>query len=385
MPEETNPRVLVLYPPKLGYYVDREFLALLPGFATTYAFDSPTIAHQFRVAPHNTVYPRYYPVVPGLPVSASANFVIRDLTTLIDDLRPSMVMTYECFSALSAQVARSPRRLTFRHVVMCYETVVPSKSLWGWFPITRLYARDTCLTADLFIAHSVLASRALSAMGVPRPRILVRPPGVYPDNHGSVNSHDSLIGNVTGVVYIGSLTRNKGILTFANAAVKLAKIGHLKSQLRFSVVGAGPLGSEVQRRTAILGPGFRMHGRVSEQIKQAILAEASILVCPSEDITLGPLVRWEEQTATAAMEAMITGTPVIGSNSGALPEIIGQGGWIFSQGSADALAKLIAEVADSPSELARAAKNALIAGTTRYDIYGCARDIAAKLRALEET
>ncbi|MBU0662295.1 glycosyltransferase, partial [Candidatus Micrarchaeota archaeon] len=53
---------------------------------------------------------------------------------------------------------------------------------------------------------------------------------------------------------------------------------------------------------------------------------------------------WKEQFGRVLVEAMACGTPVIGSNSGSIPEIIGDAGMVFREGRAKELAKKIAEI-----------------------------------------
>ena len=51
---------------------------------------------------------------------------------------------------------------------------------------------------------------------------------------------------------------------------------------------------------------------------------------------------WKEQFGRALVEAMASGVPVIGSNSGAIPDVIGEAGLIFPEGDAQALAHHLA-------------------------------------------
>jgi glycosyltransferase involved in cell wall biosynthesis len=370
--------VLVLYPPGIGYYVDREFLTQMPGFAATYAFADHRIPGQFRNPPARCVFPKYRAIVPGLPGSPLGNRRIEGLDELIGSERPSIIVTYECFSSLSDQVARSPRRGTFRHVVVSYETLPPSKTLWGWFPMTRRFALRTTRTADLVIAHSARAAHGVRSAGVPDDRVLVRAPGVYPALNRSTAADPSVGTGDRRALYVGSLTRNKGVLTVAGAATSNPAL-----PFQFSIVGEGPLRRRLERVTAGLGPRFQILGRVTEEAKQERLAEAAVLIYPSEDIRFGPLTRWEEQTATAAMEAMSAGVPVVASDSGALPEIVGGAGSIFPQGSSTALRQRLAELVNTPGRWAAARAHAIALGATKYDIHACARDVAARLQGLD--
>ena len=59
---------------------------------------------------------------------------------------------------------------------------------------------------------------------------------------------------------------------------------------------------------------------------------------------------WQEQFGHVLIEAMSCGVPCIGSDSGAIPEVIGDDSMIFSAGDATALAVLIGSAAQSPPQ-----------------------------------
>jgi glycosyltransferase involved in cell wall biosynthesis len=72
----------------------------------------------------------------------------------------------------------------------------------------------------------------------------------------------------------------------------------------------------------------RFLGYVEDDVLPGIYANATILVLPSFDEGFG----------LSALEAMACGTPVIASNGGALPELIGDAGLIFDLSRPDTLA-----------------------------------------------
>lgn len=75
-------------------------------------------------------------------------------------------------------------------------------------------------------------------------------------------------------------------------------------------------------------------GQIPSTDMPAQYAEIDTLVLPS-------LTRpnWKEQFGRVLVEAMACALPVIGSNSGAIPGVIGNGGLVFPEGDVAALAK----------------------------------------------
>ena len=58
--------------------------------------------------------------------------------------------------------------------------------------------------------------------------------------------------------------------------------------------------------------------------------------------------------------------PVIGSDSGAIPDVIGPGGWIVPEQDPSALAACLDRLADNPSELAAVAEAAYCHASSRF-------------------
>jgi glycosyltransferase involved in cell wall biosynthesis len=59
--------------------------------------------------------------------------------------------------------------------------------------------------------------------------------------------------------------------------------------------------------------------------------------------------RWKEQFGRVIIEANASGVPIVGSDSGAIPALIGVGGLVFPEGDAAALATHLQTLLDDPS------------------------------------
>ncbi len=84
------------------------------------------------------------------------------------------------------------------------------------------------------------------------------------------------------------------------------------------------------------------------------------------------LPNWKEQFGPrATVEAMASGVPVIGSNSGAIPDVIADAGLIVPEGDVDALAAALRRLRDEAGlreELARRGRDRVLAHYTHQQI-----------------
>ena len=130
--------------------------------------------------------------------------------------------------------------------------------------------------------------------------------------------------------YIGRLIEEKGVHHLIQA------VSQLDGDWRLRIVGSGPLAEDLQALTAELGIAHCVEfiQWVSSAEMPAQYAEIDCLVLPS-------LTRpnWKEQFGRVLVEAMACGLPVIGSDSGAIPGVIGKGGLIFPEGDVLAMRK----------------------------------------------
>jgi glycosyltransferase involved in cell wall biosynthesis len=163
-----------------------------------------------------------------------------------------------------------------------------------------------------------------------------------PEEHSVRGEGDRQPSYVIG--FVGRLVPEKGIdiLLRAVAALQGSDLAH---PVRLHLVGEGPLRSELQAlamqlaiadRVEFLGP------RTPAQIAD-LLCSFDLVALPSRTTPV-----WKEQLGRALLEAMACGVPVIGSDSGAIPEVVGDAGLIVPEGDAAALADAMARLLSSP-------------------------------------
>lgn len=142
---------------------------------------------------------------------------------------------------------------------------------------------------------------------------------------------NSLAGSFL-VGYIGRLLEMKGIDTVIRALPLLDK------RVKLIILGSGP----DRERLKLLAEELLLSDRivflssVPSSEARAIMRNLDLLVLPSRTTK-----HWKEQYGRVLIEAMALGVPVIGSSSGAIPEVIGECGLIFPEGDVASLAKSI--------------------------------------------
>jgi len=128
--------------------------------------------------------------------------------------------------------------------------------------------------------------------------------------------------------YVGRLVEEKGIHLLLQAA------SQLKGDWRLRLVGSGPYKAELLTLAERLNIANRIKWIewVASTDMPAQYHLLDVLVIPS-------LTRpnWKEQFGRVITEAMSSGVPVIGSDSGAIPDIIGDAGLVFTEGNVEKL------------------------------------------------
>ncbi len=125
------------------------------------------------------------------------------------------------------------------------------------------------------------------------------------------------------VLYFGRLSEEKGIKTLIEVCKSLPEVS-------FVFVGTGPLTEEVKRVKNIEYKGFQQGDDLWN-----LIANASFCVCPSE---------WYEVFGLTIGEAMALGTPVVASNIGGIPEVVGDSGELFTPGDVHELTDVIRDL-----------------------------------------
>jgi len=184
---------------------------------------------------------------------------------------------------------------------------------------------------DAYISGNTDGKALLIESGVLPERIAVFPlVGVDTDHYRPVSAEErARLRKQLGIPldafvigYVGRFVNDKGLPDL------LAALEFLRSEpdgvsTRLLCVGNGPLKPSLHRRAPeviVASPGG---GKVLPYYQVL-----DVIVLPSRTMP-----NWKEQFGRALVEAMACGVPVVGSSSGAIPEVIGEGGKVFPEGN----------------------------------------------------
>lgn len=146
------------------------------------------------------------------------------------------------------------------------------------------------------------------------------------------------------ILFVGTLAPRKNVGTLLDAYERLAARRPDVPPLRLAGAATPSAGPWLDRLARPPLHGRARHvGYVADADRRALFEGASVLVIPS----------WHEGFGLPALEAMALGVPVVASDRGALPEVIGDAGLLVDPADADALADAIDRVL-TDAALARA-------------------------------
>ena len=208
--------------------------------------------------------------------------------------------------------------------------------------------------ADAIITSTEHGKRlVVDQLGVAADRIYVCPPGapVWP-----VSSPAPRAAGDACVLFLGTLEPRKNVGTLLDAYALLLRRG---SKVPPLVLAGRATAAATEWLSRIAAPPLAGHvrhlGYVSSAERDRLFASARVLVLPSLDEGFG----------LTALEAMSAGVPLVASNRGSLPEVVGLGGTLVDPTSAAELASAIEHLATNDG----AAADARRAGLARAKTY----------------
>ncbi len=181
--------------------------------------------------------------------------------------------------------------------------------------------------ATVTAVSSFLAAEAAQALGVTRDRIPLTPMPLALGRMADLDAARS------GAIFVGRLTRQKGVHDLLDALGILRKQG---LALDLTIVGDGPERAALKAQARALGLPAQFTGFVAPELVADHLSDKRVLVLPSTDEGLGLVVA----------EALTQGVPVVATRSGGIPDLLSDpaAGILVPPGGPPALAQAIRAV-----------------------------------------
>jgi len=215
---------------------------------------------------------------------------------------------------------------------------------YNWANIDRRYPppfstfeRYTLRNAAAAITGNHEAAAIIEKHGYEGPIHVLPQFGVDPDLFHPADA--SLPTEPFRIGYFGRMIEQKGVLDIIEALRYLPDFVHLL------LLGDGDLLPTIEARIAELDMQHRVAllPRVPSAEVPAEMRRLHAFVLPSRTTS-----RWKEQFGRVLIEAMASGVPPIGSNSGEIPHVIGDAGLVFNEGDVADLASKIRLLLEQP-------------------------------------
>jgi glycosyltransferase involved in cell wall biosynthesis len=271
------------------------------------------------------------PVRGGLDQPDSLRWSRRALRRLIRDFRPDIVQVEETPGSPAAAAAVGiARRLDVPAVLLATESVRGTPDFFERYRRRRALGVAAGVLGINRIALGLAASRRNDL-----PRAVVPQHGVLPPASLRRVPHDDF-----AIGFVGRLLPERGLDLLFRAALRLT------GRWSLTVAGTGPAQEELETLAERLGIAARIRwlGGLPRRELDELWPTLDCVALPARTTQ-----RWVEAVGTSLLDAMGYGIPVVGSSSGAIPEIIGEAGLVVPEDDPAALGDALERVAGEPA------------------------------------
>ncbi len=261
------------------------------------------------------------------PVRFNGNFHIHyypRLGKLVSRVRPHLVhIDEEPYNWATAHAMCLARRACARALFFSWQ------NLNRRYPIPfRWFERYVLGRADYGIVGNQASAEVWRTKGYSGPLAVIPQFGVDPEIFKPGDRIKDLgRGFVVGFAG-GRLVYGKGVDLLIEA------VAVLPGMWRLVVAGSGPERARLEQLARELGVVDRVFfdGQIPSTQMPAYYDQLDVLVLPSRTQP-----NWKEQFGRVLVEAMACGVPVVGSDSGEIPNVIGEAGLVFPENNAQIL------------------------------------------------
>jgi glycosyltransferase involved in cell wall biosynthesis len=256
------------------------------------------------------------------------------LRKLLRDFRPDVVqIEEEPWTQVASVGTRLATRMKIPPVVFSADSITRNYVLAQQWRRARSVKRAAGFIGENRVAAGLLSrgrsevpTAVIPQVGVGIPRMLTPVP------------HQRFT-----IGFVGRLVPEKGLDILLRAVVRL------QGDWDLLVVGSGPAQEELEGLAERLGIAARVTwlGALPPEELPGIWPRLDCLALPARTTR-----QWVEAHGRAIIEAMGFGLPVVGSASGALPEIIGPAGFVVREDDVPGLTDALQELINSPARRA---------------------------------
>lgn len=228
----------------------------------------------------------------------------------------------------------------------------------GW--MTQMIYRMMAITGNKVICGSSEAGKICLAAGFPADSVLIAPQlGIEPGDHplaspGERSEWRTGLGwppDCLVVGFCGRLVEEKGILDLLAAVQSLREAG---DDVRVALLGEGVLRGRLEAIDP-KGQWLAVLPSVPHDEIPAFINRLDMFILPSKPRNDPDGGVWEEQFGHVLIEAMACGTLTLGSDSGAIPEVLCDPEVIFKSGNPQAIRKILSRwLSDAPGRMEKA-------------------------------
>lgn len=276
------------------------------------------------------------------------------------DEEPYNLATWHAL-AVGARVGARSLFFTWQNLPRCYP--------WPFRRIEQINYRR----AAHAIAGNQDAVGVLRGKGYAGPVAVIPQFGVDPDLFapGPRPDHSAFV-----IGYAGRFVPEKGVDVLLRACARLNT-----ATWEVRLLGDGPAREDLAGLATELGIRDRVHflGRLPSTEMAPFYRSLDVLVLPSVSRP-----NWVEQFGRVLIEAMACGVPVVGSDCGEIPHVIGDAGRIFPEGQTTALASILDALAGDPAlrqALAATGRKRVLAQFTQAQVAAATARVYAQMMA----
>ncbi|ERT09368.1 glycosyl transferases group 1 family protein [Lyngbya aestuarii BL J] len=274
-----------------------------------------------------------------------------DLIPLLQNFKPNII-----------QVEQGAKAITYSQFITCNKLLgLKAKNVFftWWnlpytlkFPISLIEAYNLKNTDGIVVGNQdgsdILRQRGYTGAMEVMPQLGVDESLFKPDPQPELKAELGIHSDEFVVGFVGRFVEEKGLLTLVEALTKVQELSW-----KALLLGRGELKQQILEKAAEFGIKDRLIfvESVPHDEVQRYINAMNVLVLPSETTykfkTL-TAVGWKEQFGHVLIEAMACKVPVIGSDSGEIPHVIGEAGLIFPEGKAEALGESLRQLIENP-------------------------------------